>query len=157
MVSSARYRCRHDVAREAQGFAHAYPAELGNPEAFAIDPELVVGKSKTVVNALAPERRIASAPGEEILEGASQLDDRHLWRAFGYIQHPRELISLNTVELAPQHCLVWPERCRVGPPRGVLAPPLGQRPVVGKTCGSRSTRKVGALALIRGKPNAVCH
>jgi hypothetical protein len=71
-------------------------------DAFFVDAELVVGQSEAVMFSLPAELRIARPAGEEILERASQLDDRHLRRVLGHLEHPRKLFALDGVELATQ-------------------------------------------------------
>ena len=41
---------RHDLAREPQGFSHAYPSQIRNANAFVTNGKLIVGERKTVMN-----------------------------------------------------------------------------------------------------------
>ncbi len=82
------------------------------------------------MNAFLAELRVLGATSKEILEGIAKLHDRHLCRIFGNFQHPRELLTLDGIQLTAQRRLRWLGQVVVLLPCVILALPLGQRPVV---------------------------
>jgi hypothetical protein len=120
-----------------------------------LDLELVVAERKTVVLSLPVEPRVARPAGKEVLEGLSQLHDRYLGCVLRHLEHPRELLALDRIQLALQCSFVRLGQRRVDLARLVLPSPLGQRPVVGEAGGAGRARQMRRLRVARVEPDAV--
>jgi hypothetical protein len=76
-----------ELARKTQRLLHPYSTQMGDADAAAVEGKLVIGQGKTVMHPLLAELRILCTPRPEVLEGRTQLDDRHLWRVLSR-HHP---------------------------------------------------------------------
>ena len=139
---------RHDFALKTQGFPHPYPAQTGNADTTTIDPELIIGKRKTVVDAFLAKLRITRPSGKEVFERCAQLHNRQLRCAFGDFKHPRELFPLDGVQLTAQGILVRFGQALVCLPCRILFLPLGQGPVIGETRRSCGAGEVCGLLVV---------
>lgn len=99
------------------------------------------------MDALLAEPRIAGAARKEVLKCLPSLHDRRLRGVLGDLQHPRELLMLDRVQLAAQRGLSRLGKAIVLLPRCVLPPPFGQRPVVGEARGTRRFGEGGRLTV----------
>ena len=115
---------RHDFALKTQGFPHPYPAQTGNADTTTIDPELIIGKRKTVVDAFLAKLRIMRPSGKEVFERCAQLHNRQLRRTFGDFKHPRELFPFDGVQLTAQGILLRLGQAVVCLPCRILFLPL---------------------------------
>jgi hypothetical protein len=116
---------------------------------------LIVGEREAVAHAFLAKRGMERAPGKEIPECLAQLDDRHLRRILGDIEHPWKLRALDRVQLPAQCALRWLRQTVVDLPRLVLALPFRQRPVVGETRRAGGARQVRGLLVVRGQTDLV--
>jgi hypothetical protein len=151
----ARNCRRDDMSRITQAFAHAHPAQLRDADAFIFNLELVVGDLKTVVTAFSAEPRVAGKLVEKIVERLTQLDDCHLWRVLGHLQHPGIGTALDRVELAAQCGLARPCQRSICFGKIVLALPFTKRPVVGEARNASSFRQARCLHVVGFEADAV--
>ena len=99
----------------------------------AANTELVVGEGKAVAHAFLAELRVTVTTGKQVPERLARLDNRHLWRVHGDLEHPWELLALDGIELASQGSLRGLGLAIVGLPCLVLMLPLRQCPVIKQT------------------------
>ncbi|MCY1234153.1 hypothetical protein D9M72_467270 [compost metagenome] len=146
-----------ELAGEAHGLAHPYPAHDRQLDPLAIHPEGsgLVGGAEAVPDTLLLEPGIAAPLLEERPEACAKVDDSFLHGALGYVEHPRELLPLEAVQLATK-CGVGGLRQRwIVTPRRVLAPPLGQRPVPRQARHAGCAGEIGPLLVGRVQRDAV--
>ena len=149
---------------EAQFLAHPHPADDGQADAPALDPERpgLVGRAEARAAALLLEARIARALREEGPERHAQVDHGLLGGAFRHVVHPRELGPLAPVQGPAQRRLRrLRQACPGHPIRGVrlagrmLPAPLRQRPVPGSAGRPRGPQEIVALAVRRIERDAM--
>ena len=99
------------------------------------------------MHAFLAKDRIPRTARKEVFERLAQLDDRHLRGVLRDFQHPREMITLDRVQLTPKRHLRGLGQAVVLLPRLVLALPLGQRPVVGEPRRAGGSGKVACALL----------
>jgi hypothetical protein len=95
--------------------------------------------------AFSAEPRIAGNLVEKIVERLTQLDDCHLRRVLGYLQHPWKGTALDRVQLASQCGLARLGQRRVSFGKIVLTLPFTERPVIGEASNASSFRQAGCL------------
>ena len=94
------------------------------------------------------ERGVFCDPLKEILKGLAQVDDRHLGRVFGDLEHPGKLVPFDGVQLTPQRGVGRFRQGGIGFPRPLLLLPFCQSPVVGKPRDARRLAKVRFLDIV---------
>ena len=109
---------------------------------------MVVGEGKAVAHAFLAELRVTVTTGKQVPERLAQLDNRHLWRVPGDLEHPWELLALDGIELASQGSLRGLGLAIVGLPCLVLMLPLRQCQLLSKPGYTRRSCHVRRLHVV---------